>query len=242
VVGYLIEKTGAGLATNIIAVSAQTYARLREAGISDRKVHLIPNGTIQMTDMDEKSGARGGMVSFGRLIEHKRVDVAIRVLEELHSRGILETLTIIGDGPERKNLENLAEQLGVSEHVNFLGGLTEQEDVWEIVGRAAVCVMPSEREGYGIAVAEALALGTPVVVGDGEENASRLLVADGVNGRVCTGGSVPEFTKGVLEARNYPNSTVRESFYQQHGGQGWDEAAKKQLGVYENLINRRATK
>lgn len=241
-VGHLVEKAGALLATKIVAVSEQTLTRLLESGVPGEKLYLIPNGTTQPSSLPTAHNERSGMVSFGRLIEHKRVDVAIKVLANLRKMGVDTKLTVIGDGPERGKLETLARELRVVEHVEFLGVLEEQKDVWEIVGRSAVCIMPSEREGYGIAVAEALALGTPVVVGDGTENAARLLVEDGVNGRVVASGSVEEFSEGTLAALEYDNHDVRESFIQEHGWCGWDEAARLQLEVYENLLKKGGSK
>ncbi len=234
IIGAWVERTGARMVTAIVAVSAQTFNRLIEAGVVAEKVHLVENGTI-----GETSGwpeVRDGIVVFGRVVPHKRVDVAIRVVAELETQGRVHHLTVIGDGPELENMRRLAMELGVGKYIEFTGALEEQGEVWERVRKAETCLMPSEREGYGIAVAEALALGTPVVVSDATENASRNLIEDGRTGRICQAGDVKAFAEAVLETVGYDNFDVQERFLTDHGGTGWDEVAEKQRALYKSLI------
>lgn len=71
-------------------------------------------------------------------------------------------LTIGGDGPERKNLENLARDLGIAQSVKFTGLLSRDEVLLEMV-KADALVLASKYETFGVVAIEALALGKPVI-------------------------------------------------------------------------------
>lgn len=105
------------------------------------------------------AAARGeGIVYLGRLSGQKRVDLLLRAV---HAAGLTVPVTIVGDGPERATLEALTRSLGLTT-VSFLGTIPDA-DVPPAIRGAAVAAFPSEREGLGLAAAEALMLGTPVV-------------------------------------------------------------------------------
>jgi glycosyltransferase involved in cell wall biosynthesis len=70
---------------------------------------------------------------------------------------------IIGDGPERANLESLAKELDVADRVDFVGA---RYDLAEQLAHADCYVMPSYSEGYGLALLEAIGMGMPVVCSD----------------------------------------------------------------------------
>ena len=76
-------------------------------------------------------------------------------------------LLLIGDGPERENLEALAQELGVSDHVIFAG---YQPHVSECLAAMDLFVLPSRSEGLSVSLLEAMAAGVPVAVTDVSEN------------------------------------------------------------------------
>lgn len=97
-------------------------------------------------------------VSVGRLNYAKRHDLAIRAAHEAHRE-----LRIVGDGPERENLEKLAHELGA--RVTFLGALSHT-DVRDVFRRASLFVHRSETGSLDKVVLEALACGCPVQTTD----------------------------------------------------------------------------
>jgi len=107
----------------------------------------------------------GALIAIGRLTPSKRYDDAIRALAELRVHRTAATLTLIGDGKERGRLEQLADRLGVSEAVTFLGRASETEKL-RALDDADVLVGTSVREGWGLTVTEAAMRGTPSVVYD----------------------------------------------------------------------------
>ena len=100
----------------------------------------------------------GGVVYLGRLSHQKRVDL---LLDAVHHAGIDAPVTIIGDGPARGELEARARTLGLG-NVCFRGVLPD-DAIPALVGGADVAAFPSRDEGLGLAAAEALLLGVPVV-------------------------------------------------------------------------------
>ncbi|MEO8138044.1 MAG: glycosyltransferase family 4 protein [Gemmatimonadota bacterium] len=106
------------------------------------------------------SGGGAGIVSVARLTAQKRIDLALRAVALLPAE--LGPLTIIGDGPERGRLEALRDQLGLTARVRFLGAQSPAA-VAELLGRADLALFPARKEGFGLAAAESLMVGVPVV-------------------------------------------------------------------------------
>jgi glycosyltransferase involved in cell wall biosynthesis len=107
-----------------------------------------------------KASAR--IVSVGSLDSNKAQSNLIIALVDLVKRYKSIELYIVGEGPERAALRALARNLGISERVRFFGSISP-EKVPDVVYAADVLVVSSLYETFGLAAAEALALGTPVV-------------------------------------------------------------------------------
>lgn len=101
---------------------------------------------------------RSGIVYLGRLTTQKRVHL---LLDAVHAAHLTAPVTIVGDGPARADLEAQVQRLRLT-NVRFLG-VVPDGDVPGLVRGAAVAAFLSEREGLGLAAAEAQMLGTPVV-------------------------------------------------------------------------------
>ena len=104
----------------------------------------------------------GGLLVLGRLSEQKRVDLALRAASLMAGKGRPLTLTVAGDGPAREGLERLAQGLDARLTVRFLGH-QQPEQVRTLLGHADLVLFPARDEGYGLAAAEALMAGVPVV-------------------------------------------------------------------------------
>lgn len=107
-------------------------------------------------------GQVDSLVTATRLIPRKNLATVIDALRKLPE---LE-FTIVGEGPARDELETRVEQRGVEERVTFAGYVQDRQDVYRILSRADGFVLPSWSEGFCVAVAEAMALGLPVIVSD----------------------------------------------------------------------------
>lgn len=101
-------------------------------------------------------------LSCGALIRRKGFDCLIKSFTALHSNA---ELIIMGDGPERSNLEDLARQLGVSDRVCFTGKY-KREQMAEELAKANCFVLASRFETFGVVYIEAMAAGVPVIATD----------------------------------------------------------------------------
>jgi glycosyltransferase involved in cell wall biosynthesis len=104
----------------------------------------------------------GGAVVVARLTAQKRINLAIETTAFLASCGHDLPLTIVGDGPERPALERQVERLGIAPFVRFVGAVPPAE-VAGFLARADLMLAPAAGEGFGLAAAEALMAGVPVV-------------------------------------------------------------------------------
>ncbi len=141
---------------------------------------VIPNAVDRSDDIRERPlGPTIRLVAVGGLIARKGPDVAIGTIAELRARGVNATLDWVGEGPLRGELVSLAERLGVRDHVR-LRGACPPRDIPAILAEADVFLLPTTMETFGVAIAEALVAGRPVVVGGAGEQASFVTEPDGV--------------------------------------------------------------
>ena len=110
---------------------------------------------------EEEFKDRKIVIYAGKLTQMKAVDVLLQAVRIYESR-LPETLTlIVGDGEERKELEQLAEELSLTS-VRFLGNVNQQA-LRRLYNVSDISVVPSRREAFGLVALEAMACGIPVV-------------------------------------------------------------------------------
>ncbi len=142
----------------------------RNFGVPPEKILVINNpidvDTIKARSLEgtEPQSGHGErlVVSMGRLAKLKGFDSLIRAFAEV-SKEIDCHLLIIGEGEERESLQKLIEERQLGKRVRLVG---YQENPWWLMAQADVFVLASRIEGLPNAVAEALALGLPVVATD----------------------------------------------------------------------------
>jgi glycosyltransferase involved in cell wall biosynthesis len=180
---YWVEKLSAQLPDTIIAVSSHTARNLRSTLETKREILMIPNGLdIGPIANIDPAPADPDILFAGRLLSHKNVDVLLRAMRILAEKDPNISLTIVGEGPEKENLEKLTDELGIRKNVSFVDFFTDHNDLYRTMHASKVFVLPSTREGFGISVIEANASGLPVVTIDHEQNAAKELIVDGENG------------------------------------------------------------
>ena len=145
------------------------------------KMHVVRCGVPfdRLPVREARSGNAKRLVCVGRLSPEKGQAGLLRAIADLGARHDGVELRLVGDGPERAELEALASELELGNRVSFAGRLSEDETLAEIA-RSDMLVLPSFMEGLPIVLMEAMALGVPVV-------ASRVagipeLVEDGAGG------------------------------------------------------------
>jgi len=141
-----------------------TKDALHRHGVRD--VTLIPYGvqTVALPELDEKPlSSPLRLVVVCRLAPNKRVDHALRAVKCLLERGVEAEIQVVGTGEAEAAVRRVAGELGLGAHVVFTGPLPESEKD-ALLRRAHVLLHTSQREGWGLNVIEANAMGTPAVV------------------------------------------------------------------------------
>jgi len=153
-------------AAAIIAASSQTHSEFTE--YSD-KLFFVPEPGIarSLCFGDSRSPRPDGkleLIFVGGLVPLKACDLALRAAAHL-LRSDLARFTVIGDGPERSRLEELARSLGIEKAISFVGWLSHAE-VLRLLRSADIFVFPSLRDNGAGVVFEALGTGAVPVVAD----------------------------------------------------------------------------
>jgi glycosyltransferase involved in cell wall biosynthesis len=195
----IVERTCIRLPDRIVAVSAGTADKLIAMGAKAEHVYIVPNPV----DLDQLRAAvphpsTPELLFVGRLIDHKQANLAIEATRILAARGRDVRLGLVGVGPEESRLRDQVAFAGLNARVTFYGAIDTQSDLWSLIRGTRVLLAPSVREGFGLVVAEALAMGTPVVCAIHPENESSHLVGP------ATGSLIPAFdAEALADAAEY---------------------------------------
>jgi len=164
IIGYSVEKACTRIPDMHIANSTTTKMLLeKEFGVQGRRILILPAAVDkkEVEDFISKNRCvrKDRFVVINRLVKHKRVEVAIKAMQNVNAQ-----LVVIGTGPERDALEKTTVEYAKGKVV-FKRNLSPHALFREIC-EAKALIMPSEREGLSLVTAEAMALGTPVVILD----------------------------------------------------------------------------
>jgi N-acetyl-alpha-D-glucosaminyl L-malate synthase BshA len=199
---YPITKFSIEESDGVTAISEYLRAETVEVFSVNNEIRVIKNFVnCEMYQPDPQRRRESRLAPAGdKVLLHisnfrpvKRVLDCIRILDQVR-REVGAHLLMVGDGPERGPAENLARQLGVEAHVEFLG---KQQHVERLIPLAHVLLLPSEMESFGLAALEGMACGVPPVatrVGGVPE-----LVTDGVDGFLEPAGNIDAQARRVVE-------------------------------------------
>lgn len=171
--GWLIESKISPLVhrrNRWVTVSKPSAEEFAALGVPEENFRIIRNGTDPVPAEVRGNRVRAGreqdkpvyLVALSRLVPHKQIEHALDALAALSRAHPNLRLDVIGDGWWAENLRNYAQDLGVADKVIFHGHVSE-ELKHRILQRATVHVMPSRKEGWGLAVIEAAQHGVPTV-------------------------------------------------------------------------------
>ncbi|MEV1289416.1 glycosyltransferase family 4 protein [Micromonospora sp. NPDC049679] len=178
-----------------VTVSAATRDELSILGVEPERVTVVHNGTPEMPTTPTAKTSHPSLVVLCRLVPHKRVEVALRAVRELVEQFPTLRLVVAGQGWWEPQLRELAEELGISDRVRFAGFVTDAEK-HELLSSAWVALTPSLKEGWGLTIVEAGAVGTPTVAFR-EAGGVAEAVVDGRTGWLAD--DEPDFIKRVRE-------------------------------------------
>ncbi len=160
----LIPRLYRGL--EFVAVSESTKQDLIRRGVRSERIRIVHNGIQTPRRAPRPWSERPVRVAYlGRLEPYKRVEWMFRALAPLVERFPKLEIVVIGRGKSEDALVREADALGLAQRTRFVGFVSDEERD-EILADTRVCVCPSLKEGWGITVIEANALGVPVVASD----------------------------------------------------------------------------
>jgi N-acetyl-alpha-D-glucosaminyl L-malate synthase BshA len=134
----------------------------------EKEIHVIPNFVdVKRFHHTDKNHFKQMLAPNGeRILVHvsnfravKRVPDVIKIFEKVKQE-IPSKLLMIGDGPERMQVEELAKSLGIYNDIRFLG---KQEQISEILSITDLFLLPSQTESFGLSALEAMACGVPLI-------------------------------------------------------------------------------
>ena len=167
----------------------------------EKEIHVIPNFVdIKRFHQTDKDHFKQMLAPDGeRILVHvsnfrpvKRVEDVIRIFDNV-KKEIPAKLLMIGDGPERQKVEDLAKELGIFHDIRFLG---KQEQISEILSISDLFILPSATESFGLSALEAMACSVPVI----STNAGGLpeINLQGKTGYLSDVGDIEDMSRNAL--------------------------------------------
>lgn len=191
------------------AISESTRSDLVDRGLRAADVEVVYPGVDLDFFAPDPAVSRPTVPTFvylGRLKRYKGIDLILRALAKMKVDGLEVRLWIGGRGEWEPALRSLADELGVSMQVDFLGYVTEQRKR-ELFQTAWANVFPSPKEGWGITNIEAAACGTPTIASDSP--GLRESVRDGETGLLVRHGDVAALAAAMSRLARSPEEVRR---------------------------------
>ena len=207
------------------------------------KCIFMPENGVDLERFSKRRDKRVGTpikaIFIGRLVPYKGADMLIRGFREALKEGKIE-LSVVGDGPEKETLVQLALELGVSKNVSFHGWI-DHSKVQDYLTESDILAFPSIREFGGGVVLEAMALGVmPLIVDYG--GPSDLVTPDCA--MTIKLGDKESIIQGIREKAGYlinhpevidSHGDKAREIVQEH--YTWEKKAQKTLDIYKWVLN-----
>ncbi|MFF3326912.1 glycosyltransferase family 4 protein [Streptomyces sp. NPDC002889] len=215
----------------LVAVSPSTAGALRAIGVPDRHIRVVHNGVHEPGLQSPRSRAPL-FLALGRLVDYKRIDLLLQLWERVRpvTGG---RLVIVGDGPERARLEQLA-----GTGVEFAGHVSESEK-HRLLCESWMLLHPAAVEGWGLVVTEAGARGTPTLGFD--VPGLRDSVDDGVTGILVRGESSFAAAWCALALDDDRREVMGKAAAERAGGYRWSSTVRQFRAVAAEAANGAGT-
>ncbi len=236
--GKGIERYITSFKSPVIAVSATTAERFRRQFGRQPDI-IIPNGIdVSYLKSIPRSTEMSDIIFTGRLIKEKNAGLLIRALHILVSDYPDLRLTIIGDGPEQDTIRSQVRNLSLGGNVTITGFQDCHDCVIALMKSSKVFVLPSAREGFGIAALEALGCGLPVVTIDHPANAVRDLITEKTG---FLSSSTPEDLATAIRSALSHHEQMRDACQASAEPYDWNRIVDQAEQYYLSLIDNRIT-
>jgi glycosyltransferase involved in cell wall biosynthesis len=221
-------------AAGLVTVSGGLKRRLVALGIAEERIKVLRNGVdlSRFRPVEREAFRRGVRISgpmllaVANLVPEKRHFLMIEALARLP--GV--DLVIVGDGPERGNIERLARARGVAARIHLLGRLP-QDRLPQIYSAADLLLLPSEHEGWPNVLLESMACGTAVLVSNigGFED----IVAAPEAGRILPETTAATLADNIRDLLSHPPDRAATRRYAE--GFGWEPTRQGQIALFREI-------
>lgn len=160
------------------------------------KVVYIPNSLDKLPNRVSKLDSNN-LIAVGRLSKEKAVDDLLKIFKMVSAKNSKLKLHIIGDGPEKTDLLNLAKELKLGEKVVF-HGFQNKDYINDMLINSALYLMTSHTESFGLVLIEAMSHGVPCIAFDSAQGANEI-IEDDVNGYLIKERNKEVYASKVLE-------------------------------------------
>lgn len=224
------------------ATTEDTAKRLRKLGATNVQVQsqlgLSKEDIARFATLVKPKSSSTKFISIGRLLHWKGFHLGLQAFALANLPPHTE-YWIVGDGPERVQLQNLSKKLGIDKKVKFWGQLTREETLRKL-GECSVLIHPSLHESGGLVCLEAMAAGCPVVCLDLGGPALQVTEKSGIKVPTDTSTqTIRHLATALTKLANCPEIRVHMS---QEGQQrvsqdySWNKKGKRLLKTYEELL------
>jgi glycosyltransferase involved in cell wall biosynthesis len=195
-IGLAVQRRCARVRQQAFCLSELHAQRLRDEGLKGEVTVL--RGLMSGSVLREAPLAPEPLVVFaGRLIPEKNAPLAVEAVARAAERVPELRGVIFGEGPDSDAVKARIAALSDPTIVSA-PGFVDAVVVHEAIRRASCLLLPSRREGYGLVVVEAAAVGTPSILVRGPDNAAIELLEDGVNGIVAASTDPADLAAAIL--------------------------------------------
>ena len=238
--GYLLEKINLFFSADLfIAISKVTMNKLIASGVDKAKVVTIACG-VEPNEFKQKAEKSKipQIICISRLVAYKRIKDLIFAMALIERAVKKIRLVIIGTGPQKKELINLAKELKLLNKITFLENLSRQSLIKKIQ-ESHIFALPSAVEGFGIATIESAAAGVPYVVSD--IPVFKEVTKNGKGGLLFNLGSPTDLAAQIKRLLQ------DDTFYKKKAGDAkelvrsynWAKIAVETEKIYKSLINKK---
>nr|WP_227463536.1 glycosyltransferase family 4 protein [Nocardioides lijunqiniae] len=165
-VGWFMESQAAvrvNRGVSYVAVSEVTRSELVDLGVRASDITIAWNGLPPVPEHDPRpESPTPELVMLVRLVPHKRVEHAMETVAVLRGRFPDLHLTVMGSGWWEPQLLQHRADLGLEDHVTFLGHVSDRTK-FEVLSGSWVHLLPSVKEGWGLSIVEAASVGVPSI-------------------------------------------------------------------------------
>ncbi len=225
--------------SDFLAISPSTRDDLVARGVPAERIRTsLPGIDRPALTVDPTAPRPLRLAYFGRLEAYKRVELLFEAAALLRPRFPGLELLVIGRGAAREHLEARARALGLAGQTRFTGFVGDAERD-ALIASCRACLFPSQKEGFGLTVIEANALGTPVVARDAP--GLRDSVRDGETGRLVAGDDPADWARALAPLLEESAGTLalRQRALEASRQFDWDRAADELLAALHACLARR---